>query len=140
MKWDIRFLQLAELVASWSKDPSTKCGSAVVRPDRTVASLGFNGFPRGVDDTDERLGNRETKLLYTVHAEANAILTAREPLNGCTLYVWPLQPCASCAAAIIQSGIGRVVCPHAPVARWSASFEEARKMFSEAEVQLVLIP
>ena len=48
-KWDIRFLEMAKLVASWSKDPSTQVGSVAVR-NRTVIAQGYNGFPRGVDD------------------------------------------------------------------------------------------
>ena len=60
-KWDERFIELARLVAAWSKDPSTKVGAVIVRPDRTVASVGFNGFARGVDDTEERLNDRALK-------------------------------------------------------------------------------
>lgn len=102
LKWHQRFLELAAHVAQWSKDPSTKVGAVIVRPDRTIASVGYNGFPRGVEDT---YTTREDKLMRTVHAEANAILSAREPLHGYTLYVTPLHPCANCAALIIQSGI-----------------------------------
>ena len=97
MKWETRFLQLAKHVSTWSKDPSTKCGAVIVRPDRTVASIGFNGLPRNVDDSPERLLDRDKKLSYIVHAEANAILTAREPLNNCVVYIWPMQPCCHCA-------------------------------------------
>jgi len=100
--WHERFFAMADLVGSWSKDPSTKVGAVIVRPDRTIASVGYNGFPRGVEDT---YTTREDKLLRTVHAEANAILAAREPLHGYSLYVTPLHPCANCAALIIQAGI-----------------------------------
>ena len=108
---DKRFLELAQLVAGWSKDPRTKCGSVVVRPDGTVASLGFNGFPRGVADSDERLNDRACKHALMIHAEENALLHAREPFAGYAIYVWPIQPCSRCAAKIIQAGIARVVCP-----------------------------
>lgn len=107
-KWHDRFFAMADLVASWSKDPSTKVGAVIVRPDRTIASVGYNGFPRGVYDGAEIYEDRPAKLLRTVHAEANAILSAREPLHGYTLYVTPLHPCANCAGLIIQSGIGIV--------------------------------
>jgi dCMP deaminase len=131
MDWDTRFLELAALVGSWSKDPSTKVGAVIVRPDRTIASLGYNGFPRGVDDTYQ---DREHKLLRTVHAEMNAILSAREPLHGCTIYVTPLCPCSNCAAVIIQAGIEHVVAKMQPQARpeWKASFDAARDMFKQA--------
>lgn len=135
MDWDDRFLELAALVGGWSKDPSTKVGAVIVRPDRTIASLGYNGFPRGVDDTYK---DREHKLLRTVHAEMNAILSAREPVNGYTLYVTPLCPCANCAAAIIQSGIVQVIArmPETPRPEWKASFEAAREMFNQAGIGL----
>jgi len=47
--WHDRFFAMADLVGSWSKDPSTKVGAVIIRPDRTIASVGYNGFPRGVE-------------------------------------------------------------------------------------------
>ncbi|WLB77042.1 deoxycytidylate deaminase [Bradyrhizobium elkanii] len=81
-RWDRYFLKVAQAVSTASKDPSTKVGAVIVRPDRTMASFGYNGFPRGIADTDERLNNREVKYDLVVHGEINAILTAREPLHG----------------------------------------------------------
>ena len=133
--WDERFLQLAQHIAQWSKDPSTKVGAVIVRPNRTIASVGYNGFPRGVND-DERLNDRPYKYAMTVHAEANAILSANERLDGCTLYVTPLSPCSSCASILIQSGIKRGVAymPHQP-GHWADSFAIARTMLDEAGVR-----
>jgi len=133
--WDERFLQLAQHIAQWSKDPSTKVGAVIVRPNRTIASVGYNGFPRGVND-DERLNDRPYKYAMTVHAEANAILSANERLDGCTLYVTPLSPCSSCASILIQSGIKRIVAymPHQPE-HWADSFAIARTMLDEAGVR-----
>jgi dCMP deaminase len=137
--WDIRFLQLAALAASWSKDPSTKVGAVITRPDRTIASVGFNGFPRGVVDSAERYADRELKYKMIVHAEMNAILTAREPLHGYTLFTWPFMPCACCAGAVIQSGIKRVVSIEDCNPRWIESFALTRKLFCEADVELHLV-
>ena len=75
-KWDGRFLSLATHIANWSKDPSTKVGCVVVGPDREIRSTGFNGFPRGIADTDERLSDRELKSPLICHAEENAIMHA----------------------------------------------------------------
>lgn len=134
-KWDSRFVALAAHIASWSKDPSTKVGAVIVRPDNTVASMGFNGLPRGVRDTKTRLYDRETKLNLTVHAEVNALAFAKEDLLGCTLYVSPLPPCIRCATSIIQHGISRVVAP-APTkdSRWFRSCDEGRDLLTEAGV------
>lgn len=139
--WDERFLALAEHVAQWSKDPSTKTGCVIVRPDRTVASVGYNGFPRRVRDSDKRLADRPVKYAMVVHAETNAVLSAYERLDGCTAYVHPWPPCSSCAGILIQAGIHRVVAP-APtdeqLERWGESFGYARIMLDEALVQLDL--
>ena len=82
-KWDKRFLDLAKHIATWSKDPSTQVGCVVVGPDREIRSTGFNGLPRGIEDTDERLNNREIKYPMICHAEENAIMHAA---RTCLLY------------------------------------------------------
>jgi dCMP deaminase len=138
MKWNARFMELAKHVAGWSKDPSSTVGAVIVRPDRTICSMGFNGLPRGVEDRPERLLDRDQKLRYMVHAEANAILTAHEQLTNYAIYVWPLHPCCHCAAAIIQSGIKEVHCLGTVHPKWSESFEVAKTMFNETEVNLIV--
>lgn len=139
LDWDDRFLDLADHIADWSKDPSTKVGAVIVRPNRTIASVGYNGFPRGVDDDPKRLNNRPIKYAMTVHAEANAILSADGRLDGCSLYVTPLHPCSNCAALIIQAGITKVVArmPNDP-AHWADSFDKAKIMFDEAGVEIII--
>ena len=135
--WHDRFFEMARMVGSWSKDPSTQVGAVIVRPDRTIASVGYNGFPRGVSDDPTTLDNRPAKYLRTVHAEANAILSAREPLHGCTLYVTPLHPCANCAGLIIQAGIVSVryeLRLGDRAAAWFDHFDAMREMFLEAHV------
>ena len=130
-------LDLSEVVARRSRDPSTKVGAVILRSDNTVASVGYNGFPRGVDDDAEVYLDKPRKLLRIVHAELNAILTSREPLHGCKIYVSPLHPCSQCAAAIIQSGITRVIARTDPTRNnttWAASFKEAAEMFAEADI------
>jgi len=130
---------LAQHVATRSRDPSVKVGAVILRPDHTVAACGYNGFPRGTNDDAEIYRDKPRKRLRTVHAEINAILTAREPLHGYTLYVTPLRPCSQCAAAIIQSGITAVVSRTAqgPVsATWAQSFDEAAELFAEAGISV----
>lgn len=68
-KWDHRFAGLVTLVASWSKDPSSQVGAAIVDAKNRVVSLGFNGFPRAVADAPV---DRDEKLRRTIHAEENA--------------------------------------------------------------------
>lgn len=134
--WDARFLEMAKLVSSWSKDPSTQVG-AVITKGKFVVSIGFNGHPKGVEDSGERLENREVKYRTIIHAELNAILTSRQDLQDCTVYVWPFMPCSQCGAAIIQAGIKRVVAPKSDNERWAESFAFTKKIFEEAGVELV---
>jgi dCMP deaminase len=139
-KWDQRFLDLAKHISAWSKDPSTQVGAVIVRPNRTIVSVGYNGFPRKVRDEGALYQDRAVKLLRTVHAEANAILTASQSVKGCTLYVSPLHPCANCTGIIIQAGIARVVAymptkPHA----WEENFAVAQQMFDEARVPVQIV-
>lgn len=137
-KWDARFIALASLVASWSKDPSTQVGAVVVDQDKRIVSTGFNGFPQGVNDTPV---DREVKLLRTIHAEENALLFARRNVTGMTIYV-TRPPCARCAAKLIQSGIGRVVYPLPPVdfiERWGVEMQQAQLMFHECGTQITAL-
>jgi dCMP deaminase len=141
-KWDQRFIELAKFISDWSKDPSTKVGAVLVRPDRTVAAIGFNGFARGVADHHHRYADRPTKYEMVVHAELNAILNARESVAGYTLYVTPLPPCSQCAAAIIQQGIKRVVMlmkKDLPPT-WAEKWKIAATMFNEAGVAIFKMP
>lgn len=135
-KWEQRFMDMAQLVASWSKDPSTKVGCVIVRPDRTIASVGYNGFPRGVQDFDCRYKDRETKYKLVVHAEANAIVSAGEKVSGYTMFC-TLMPCCECAKLVIQAGIGIVVVPSLEeTERYAESMKASKLMFAEAGVNL----
>jgi dCMP deaminase len=101
--------------------------------------VGYNGFPRGVADIYERYEDRETKYQMVVHAEINAILTAAEELRGYTLYVSPLHPCPQCAAAIIQTGISRVVSRENGRPDWTERLKVSQQMFKEAGVTLDIL-
>ena len=139
-KWDSRFLEIAEHVSSWSKDPSTRVGAIIVRGDRTIASVGYNGFPRGVADDEARYEDKPTKYLMVVHAEMNAILSMREPVTADhVLYVTPLHPCSNCASAIIQSGIKKVVTQNLGNENWAEHHKVAGIMFEEAGVEVKFV-
>lgn len=134
-KWDDRFLQLAQHVASWSKDPSSQVGAVIVDDQRRVIAHGYNGFPRGVDDDPLRYANRDQKYPRVVHAEMNAILNACVPVRGTTLYC-TMFPCDRCAGPIIQAGITRVVgliTKRDP--DWKIGHDLAKEMFREAKVK-----
>jgi dCMP deaminase len=139
MKWELRYLEMAKLVSTWSKDQSTKVGAVIVDSDNTVISVGFNGLPRRIQDTDQRLNNRDVKLKMIIHAEINAIITAKRPLNGTTIYTYPFMSCSQCAGLIIQSGICRHISYKTDNERWKDSFDLALEMFDEARVIVNLL-
>ena len=110
-KWDNRYVRLAQEVATWSKDPSTKVGAVLVRPNNSVASTGFNGFPPGHDDSPALYADRAYKYQHVVHAEINALefLTGETP-SGFTLYT-SFPCCPNCMEAAVKAGVTAVVFP-----------------------------
>ncbi len=138
--WDKRFLKLAKHISEWSKDPSTQVGCVVVGPDREIRSTGFNGLPRGIEDNDERLNDREIKYPLICHAEENAIMHAARigiSLKDCIAYVtWP--PCTRCARSLIQAGISTIIYPKNTEIpeRWMTDFNLSLNMLKEANIIL----
>jgi len=129
---------MAKQVSTWSKDPSRQIGAIAV-DDRTVVAQGYNGFPRGIRDTDKRLEDREIKYKFVVHAEMNVIYNATYngvSLDGCSLYVWGLPVCSECAKGIIQTGITRVVMPIQEIPEhWVESWTLTQILLNEAGVK-----
>lgn len=147
MRFHDLFLSMAQLVSKKSKDRSTKVGAVIVGEDNEVLSVGYNGFPRGVnDDIDHRHG-RPQKYEFTEHAERNAIYNAARQgirLKGSTMYLnWEPFPCPDCARAVIQSGIKKVVGTQHTFAGkgqdWQSRFEHTKEMLEEAGVEVVTV-
>lgn len=141
--WSRRWMELVKLVSGWSKDRSRKVGAVIVDYRNNVVSLGWNGFPRGVnDDVDER-HERPQKYKWTEHAERNAIYNAAAngcPLKHTTIYLqW--YPCSDCARAIIQSGIERVVGvePDWDDPTYGEDFCIVKEMFEEAGIVVIFM-
>ncbi len=143
-KWHKRYLILAKDVASWSKDPSRRIGAVTVGAKGQVLSQGYNGFPRGIRDTEERYNDRELKYKFVVHAEMNCIYNATytgTSLDGSTLYVHGLPVCSECAKGIIQTGIKEVfwtVDEEIPD-RWTNSYATTKNMLREAGINITYI-
>ena len=138
-KWHRRFLRLAAEIAEFSKDPSTKVGCILVR-DRRIISTGYNGFPRGISDSFDRLLDRDNKYEMTVHAEINAVTTAAlhgVSTEGSTAYV-TFQPCSRCAAVLINAGIKEVYVTTDSLIpdRWLDNMVLAANLLKEAGILL----
>ena len=137
-KWDKRFLEMAKLVASWSIDPSTQVGAVAVR-NRTVIAQGYNGLPRGMKDTHDRLTVRTLKIKRIVHAEMNAIYNAAEngvSLKDSTVYVVGFPVCHESAKRLIQVGVKRIVTPQQDIPeKWQQSCGDAHLFFEEVGIK-----
>ena len=144
MTWDHRWIQLSDLVATWSKDTSTKVGAVIVNDRNIVVSLGWNGFPRGCNDLVQERYERPLKYKWFEHAERNAVYNAAaegHSVKGCTIYYNTLFSCSDCARAIIQSGITRMVCrePEWDHPRWGEDFKIVKEMFNEVGMKVDFI-
>lgn len=141
--WGDRYTHLAKEISTWSKDPSTKVGAVVIGNNGEVLSQGYNGFPRSIKDTPQRLKDREKKYNLVVHAEMNAIYNASlngVSLKGSTLYVYGLPICNECAKGVIQVGIDKVIAtrPADYNKEWDESIKDAKALFKEAEVEYII--
>ncbi len=141
-KWDGRFLELADTISAWSKDPSRGVGAVIVSPMRQVIATGYNGLPRGVEDHPDRLA-RPAKYDLIVHAEMNAIIQcARNGISpvGATLYS-SFSPCIHCTLSIVQAGIARVVTRSIAKGdvHWNASIEKSIAMFAEVGIEYYVL-
>jgi len=140
-EWDKYFLQMARLVATKSKDPSTKCGCVLVK-NSSVISTGYNGLCRGMEYSDA-VNVRPYKYLVYEHAERNSIyLAAKEghTTDWCRAYITG-PPCSDCARALVQAGISAVYWPvkHNFISRmndeqWKSSCEAALAILTECGV------
>jgi len=145
VKWNNRYLDMARLIGSWSKDPSSKIGAVAVGEDGQILSAGYNGFPRRLADLGHRLDDRETKYKYVVHAEMNIVYNASLngiSLKGSTVYVDGLPCCSECAKGLIQAGISRVVVRLTDIKKsdkWRESWLLSHHMFTEAGVTVEIM-
>lgn len=141
-KWKTRILELATLVASWSKDTSTKVGAVIMTNNGRPISFGYNGFPQGVDDTIAERSVRPLKYKWTAHAEKNAIdLASKSDLSDCIMFV-TFSPCSVCAQSIIQKEIKTIVVDSRFTAEkmpehWQEDMKIAVEMLTEAGVQIL---
>ena len=141
--WIDRLLLLCEHISTWSKDNSSKIGAVIVDEDRTVIATGYNGMPRGVNDTVESRHQRPEKYKWYEHAERNAIYNAARvgvATKGCIIVI-PWFPCCDCARAIVQSGIVHLVAfePDYNHATWGQDFGISREILAEGGVKMTLL-
>ena len=107
-EWDEYFMEIAEVVASRSKDPSSKMGCVIVDENKRVVSLGYNGMLQGADESKMTLSERPMKYYFAIHSEMNALIFSQRDVSGCTLYN-KIATCENCLKYCLQAGITRFV-------------------------------
>ncbi len=143
--WDEFFMLHVYLVASKSKDPSTKIGAVLVR-DNTLISEGYNGFCRKVRDNIIERWKRPEKYSWIEHGERNSIFNAAR--NGIktldSVMFTNGLPCVDCARATIQAGVKEVVLhtqwenewKNIMMDKWKGYDVISAQMFKEAGVNI----
>lgn len=137
-KWHDRFMHLAEIVSTYSKDPSTQVGALIVNTERHPISMGYNGLPADMEDDEELLNDREEKYKYIIHAERNAIDNSVGSLYNSVLYV--THPCCEiCAQYICDNGIKTIVWKgdEAFSERWNT--DAAVAIFHKYDVNIIIL-
>lgn len=141
----INFYKLTRFTADlFSKDPSRKVGCILLKPDSLqVLSLGYNGFPRGIDETDSERWKRPTKYHYCQHAETNSLCNACRSGTSTenSIAIVTLYPCCACCRSLIQAGIKTVVTlpPDFNDPNWGEEFKISKIMFEEAGVEVMFL-
>jgi dCMP deaminase len=121
--WDLYFLSIAGAVAARGDCRRRQVGAVLVRPDRTIASTGFNGTaPGGLSCLDGECPRAFTDVepgssydsgpgvCVATHAEANCLLFSREDTKGFVMYL-TTAPCGGCERLLRSARLSRVVWP-----------------------------
>jgi len=142
VSWDDLYMTMVYLIAMKSKDESTHIGAVVVGPDNEVRSMGYNSFPRRINDYVPERQERPEKYSWMEHAERNIINNAALTgihLKGCRMYTNGI-PCTGCARGVINAGIEEVIVDKQwndnNMDKWKEEVKISSVMLEEAEVKV----
>ncbi|MCL2675729.1 MAG: cytidine/deoxycytidylate deaminase family protein [Firmicutes bacterium] len=143
-KWDKRFIEVAEVVSTWSScNQENRQVGAVIVKNKRIITTGYNGASSGIESCKDKgvcmrrelgieSGTRH-ELCYATHAEQNAIIQAAKigvSIDGGTLYCTH-QPCVICAKMLINAGIIRIVFKNGYPDEFSL------QLFKEADMEVI---
>jgi dCMP deaminase len=137
--WGDYFLEMAHMVASRSKDPSTQVGCVLV-VDNEVIATGYNGMPAGAEET-AGVWERPLKYDLVLHSEVNAVgRAARNGVStrGAIAYLTHF-PCLGCAKVLAGAGISRVVAQRLMATGWDEEHQKAARLFEYAGITYQII-
>ena len=142
VNWDDLYMTMVYLIAMKSKDESTHIGAVLVGPDNEVRSVGYNSFPRDINDGVAERQKRPGKYNWMEHAERNVVNNAALTgvrLKGCRMYTNGV-PCTGCARGVINAGIKEVIVDKwwddNNIDQWKEEAEISLEMFEEAGVKV----
>ena len=101
--WTDYFLGLAKVVSQRSHDIHTQHGCIITDQNNRILGVGYNGFPRGLDDS-KLPTHRPDKYPWMVHSERNALSNCVVRPDDGIAYVTG-QCCNDCTIALWQEGI-----------------------------------
>jgi dCMP deaminase len=105
--WEDYALKLAEVAMLRSEDPYRKVGACILGHSNEVLAVAYNGLAPGKNVTEDFWKDRNERLPYMIHAEANCLVRVKKgegKIIACTLL-----PCTACATNIVAHGIKKVV-------------------------------
>jgi dCMP deaminase len=105
--WNKIWMTMAETIAQRSHHSTFKVGALIVTSDNTqVLSLGYNGNAAGMSNVPQ---SEDPGCSGLLHAEINALLKLDYNNPKDKVMYLTLSPCSTCAKAIVNSGLTRVV-------------------------------
>jgi len=139
-EYGVSFMAQAFVISMRSIDPSTKHGCIVTDNENRPLSYGYNGPPRGCDDSKIPL-TRPEKYKYMKHAEKNAILNAANTGNKLkdSIFYVTGHPCVDCLSDIINVGASKII--YGPVESHCITDEDREIMkFMLKNRDLIVVP
>lgn len=102
------FKNIVREYSKLSKDPIKKVAAIILRPDLSIVSEGYNGFPSGFPDELAYWNDVEIKNSLVIHAEENALDYANSIYLEGHILICSHFPCPRCASKIIKRKIKHV--------------------------------
>jgi dCMP deaminase len=107
ISWEEYALKIAKVASERSQDPYRKVGACALDYSNRVIGAAYNGLAPGITAEETFWEDRDKRLPYIIHAEANLLALIKR--GECSLLACTLLPCSSCASMICAYGIKRVV-------------------------------
>jgi dCMP deaminase len=100
-------MRLAKVAALRSEDPLRKVGAIALDSNRRVIATGYNGLAPGVTPPTEFWAERDPRMKYMLHAEANLCSLFRR--GEVETVVCTTMPCTSCMQLLVAHDIKKII-------------------------------